>query len=252
MLIECPHCAKTCHIPRDSVGQAGRSQRCSACHGLWHVTACSQQGGWEDMRLRPVEMPAEDEFTPGIEINAIATSTRGAPPSCEESYGDAPLAGPSPPGAPWRLPRPPGALLATVLVLALGMGLVAERRQLVRLAPVSAGFYAAIGLPVNLRGLELRHVTSTLVGEGSQRVLAVEGEITNVSRAEAAVPLLQVSLRGSGSQEIYGWTTSAPKARLTQGETVEFRARLASPPDSARDVTVRFAPESMLEKDARK
>ena len=252
MLIECPHCAKTYHITRDSVGEDGRSLRCAACREVWRVAAGAPHDGLEDMRLRHVEMPVEDGYSPGIEIRAIATSARAAPPTYEELYGDALVLRAKPPRAPWKLPRPPGALVAALLVLALGMGLVAERRPLVRFVPVSAGLYAAIGLPVNLRGLELRHVTSTLVGEGAQKVLAVEGEITNVSRAETSVPLLQVSLRGLGAREIYGWTTSAPKARLAQGETVQFRARLASPPDSARDVTVRFAPDSVLVKEARK
>ena len=243
MLIDCPHCAKTYHMTRDLLGETGRKIRCAACRQIWHAELpVNGPDPLEDFRISAP--PAADDDISGAEIDALASSGRAVAPSYEELYGNGrPKAGKLPRPA-WRLPRAPGALVAFCLTIATGMALVAERAKIVARVPGSVGLYAAIGLPVNLRGLELRNITSMLVGEGPQRVLAVEGEITNVSRAQANVPLLQVGLRGTGLREIYGWTAPAPKATLAQGETMQFRARLAAPPDNARDVTVRFAPEA--------
>ena len=47
---------------------------------------------------------------------------------------------------------------------------------------------AAIGLPVNLTGLELREVRSHIEMDGARKVLAVEGEIANTRRESRSVP----------------------------------------------------------------
>ena len=250
MLIECPNCARSYHISKASVVENGRKMRGASCREIWHVPAAKTPGADDPHRLGPM---APDEIIAGMEINAVATSERAAPQNYEELYGE-PIAAPhpAPPRQTWKAPRPPMGLVLAVVMLAMGMGLVARREAVVRIFPASARVYAAIGLPVNLRGLELRRITSTLVGEGPQRVLAIEGEITNISRSAASVPELKLALKAADGREIYGWTANAPKSKLDAGETMQFRARLASPPDKARDLTVKFAPETAKVKEAMK
>ena len=239
MIIDCPACASAYHIARASLGENGRKLRCAQCRQVWHATP----GVGEDS--------AGEAAT---EITAEATSERSRPADYGELYGETPPRPPSPArrAAAWRMPRPSASLLAGIAIVASGMGAVAARGAIVRHVPATARLYAAIGLPVNLRGLDLRHVTSTLIGEGAQRVLAVEGEIANLALAEAAVPAIGVAVRGPDGRNIYSWTAPAPKARLAAGETVPFRARLAAPPESARDVVVRFEPAGAAIKEARK
>ena len=50
-----------------------------------------------------------------------------------------------------------------------------------------------------------------------------------------------ISLRDSNGREVYAWKTPAPKADLGGGESIPFRARLASPPGAATAVRVVFA-----------
>jgi hypothetical protein len=66
--------------------------------------------------------------------------------------------------------------------MALAVVALAKREDIVRLAPPLAGAYAALGLPVNVQGLEWREVRTSLVTEASQKVLAVEGEIRKIVR----------------------------------------------------------------------
>lgn len=150
-----------------------------------------------------------------------------------------------PPAAASRLP-----LIAAIVAVVLGaMALIGLREKIVRIAPPAAALYSAIGLKVNLAGLELRGVSSKIVTEGARKVLTVEGEIVNLRREANRVPPVTLSVRGADGQAKYAWTTQAPKTRLEAGEKVMFRARLASPPADGADVLVRFAG---LDADARK
>jgi hypothetical protein len=99
------------------------------------------------------------------------------------------------------------------------------------------------GLTVNLRGLEISNVTSEVSIEGNGRYLTIEGDITNPSSRERPVPPITISLWGEAGQTLYSWSIEPPRANLSSGETSRFRARLVAPPDEARQVLVRFAPD---------
>jgi hypothetical protein len=138
---------------------------------------------------------------------------------------------------PSRLP-----LVAAVVAVVIGaMALIGLRERIVRVAPVSAAAYSAVGLKVNLAGLDLRGVSSKIVTEGARKVLMVEGEIVNLRRVPNRVPPVALSVRGADGRPRYSWTAQAPKTKLAAGETMAFRARLASPPADGTDVLVRFA-----------
>jgi hypothetical protein len=115
------------------------------------------------------------------------------------------------------------------------------RKTVVNVVPAVAPLFEAIGLPVNLRGLDIRAVKSSILEEGDKRVLAIEGEIVNMRETIVAVPALHLGIRNDTAREIYTWTAPPPKARLEVGESVAFRARLAAPPGAAREVAIRFA-----------
>ena len=141
-------------------------------------------------------------------------------------------------------PAPKDRLPGWAAVVAILMGvsaLIALREKIVDVAPPAAKVFAAIGLPVNLAGLELREVRSHIEMDGARKVLAVEGEIANMRRESRSVPPVALTVRGEDGQAKYAWTTRAAKSRLEPGETIAFRARLASPPESGADVLVRFS-----------
>jgi predicted Zn finger-like uncharacterized protein len=140
-------------------------------------------------------------------------------------------------GSRWALPVLPLAILA---LIALDAALIARRADVVRVAPQTASLFAAIGLPVNLRGLTFTDVTTTTETQDGVQVLVVEGAITSASGRVVEVPRLRFSMRNPGGQEVYAWTALPTRSLLSPGETLAFRSRLASPPPDARDVLVRF------------
>ena len=132
-------------------------------------------------------------------------------------------------------------MAAAILMLACMIAaLIAWRGTIVRHAPQMASLYAAIGLPVNLRGLAFANVASATEAQDGVPVLVVEGTIVSANERVAEVPRLRFSVRNRSGQEIYAWTALPSRSVLAPGETLAFRSRLASPPPEAHDVLVRF------------
>jgi predicted Zn finger-like uncharacterized protein len=137
----------------------------------------------------------------------------------------------------WLLSRLQLAILALVVLDGI---IVGWRTDFVRALPQTASFYAAIGMPVNLRGVAFDElVTNTEQHEGVP-ILVVEGNIINNAGKMIDVPRLRFAVRNAAREEIYSWTAVPPRAALHAREAVAFRTRLASPPPDAHDVLVRF------------
>ena len=122
----------------------------------------------------------------------------------------------------------------------LSVGVILMREPIVRTAPNMAGLYRLVGLEVNLRGLEFHDLRTFQEYENGGVVLIVEGRIDNMRRRSTHVPAVQLSLRSSDAQEIYTWKIEPRVRRLPAGQNLRFSTRVASPPDIAADVHVRF------------
>ena len=134
-------------------------------------------------------------------------------------------------------PRLATVILALVAVHAVLLG---WRSDVVRLMPQTASLYAAIGLPVNLRGLAFSDVTTASEMSEGVPVLLVKGRITNVTRQAHDVPRLRFAMRNTAGNEVYAWTSLPSRPQLAPGETEPFETRLASPPADGQAVIVRF------------
>ncbi|WP_293860217.1 zinc-ribbon domain-containing protein [uncultured Alsobacter sp.] len=254
MLIVCPSCASSYSLTAEQLG-AGRKLRCAACRHQWLATP-------EDALPEPGDGP----------VPVVAAATEPAPEiaaevlSHREDMGQEPIVAAEP--APVKTKKPPRArrapfpraqlkqrlaalatrirrvppAAAAVIALVVLAGLaVAQRKAIVRVMPQTARLFAAIGLPVNLRGLTIEGVKSELVADAAQTILVVEGTVRAVASGNVEVPPLQLSIRGADGQEVYSWTAEAGNSALRQGETAPFRARLVAPPAEGRDVVIRFA-----------
>ena len=143
--------------------------------------------------------------------------------------------------------------LATVIValLAANAVLLGWRTDVVRLMPQTASLFAAIGLPVNLRGIAFSDVTTATEASEGVPVLLVKGRITNVTRQPREVPRLRFAMRNAAGNEVYAWTSLPGKATLAPGEAEPFETRLASPPADGQAVVVRFFTRRDIAGDAR-
>jgi predicted Zn finger-like uncharacterized protein len=129
--------------------------------------------------------------------------------------------------------------LIVVLLVILAIALQ-TRVAMVRNFPQTASLFAAIGLPVNLRGLIFENVKSSGEFLDGVTVMVVQGTIVNLTGKALEVPRLRFALRSASGHEVYAWTALPTRTMLSPGEELPFRSRLASPPPDGRDVIVRF------------
>ncbi|MBV8848599.1 MAG: hypothetical protein JOZ16_03335 [Methylobacteriaceae bacterium] len=178
-----------------------------------------------------------------MELSAEAVNGRPRQPTYEELWGTR-----------WRQPHHEpfraqerstfwfSPVLATLLAVIVGsMSLAGLKEQAVRAVPATAALYAAAGMPVNIRGLEFRGVTSRVSAENTQRLLKVRGEIANLRPGVNAVPPIEIVVQGEDGRALYRWTASAAKPKLGENETIAFETRLVAPPEAGRNVKIRFA-----------
>jgi predicted Zn finger-like uncharacterized protein len=135
--------------------------------------------------------------------------------------------------------RPSLTMLIVVLIAVNGV-LLGWRTDVVRLMPQTAPLFAAIGLPVNLRGLAFEDVTTSIETSENVPVLLVKGRITNISRQPHDVTRLRFAMRNAAGNEVYAWTSLPGRSVLPPGESAPFETRLASPPADGQSVVVRF------------
>lgn len=127
------------------------------------------------------------------------------------------------------------------LALAPIAALAAFPEQVVTAVPASIRVYDWAGQDVNIYGLEIRQVELQHLIVDGRRVIAVKGELANTSSSVRKIPWLRFGLRSKDNAEVYHWTLDTEVRPLKPGESTSFVTRLASPPEAARNVEIRFA-----------
>jgi predicted Zn finger-like uncharacterized protein len=275
MQIACPNCATSYHVETSALGPAGRLVRCVRCRYVWfardpEALASIAQAHRSDVQALAASIAAAahaDQPPPAEDAPPLAADEPYSLSQEPVEVDDAPALAPTDQDAAlvadaalapapdlkigatrravrragrafgWWLPGLPVAILA---LLALDAALIGWRADVVRAAPQTASLYAAIGLPVNLRGLTFADVTTATETHDGVPVLVVEGTIVSASPRIVEVPRLRFSVRNRSGQEVYAWTAVPSRGVLGPGESLSFRSRLASPPPDAREVLVRF------------
>ena len=238
MILTCPQCATRYQVDADKFPPAGRNVRCAKCSHVWH-------------QLGPAPEP-----DPGVEIIVHELPPRTAPAEFEATDLRSAAHAPMSPmrqqrqederestGSSWLrgIAVAGGWLFLVVLVLVIGWGAVVFRDDVATWLPQSSSLYAAVGLRVYPRGIDLADIAYRRQVEDGQIVLAVSGNIVNRSAHELSVPLLRVALFDADKHELYHWTFVSAVSTLKPGESARFRTRLSSPPPGTHDIEVRFA-----------
>jgi predicted Zn finger-like uncharacterized protein len=243
MILTCPQCATRYQTDAALFGAQGRKVRCAKCGNVW-----------QQEPEAPVE--PEPEFAPIEDFAPPPPSPVPSPPAQRIAY--------APPASTYREPEPEvvarteappriridwggrlgvaaGWIGLLALILVIGWSAMRFRQQIATLWPQSASFYAAVGKPVNTSGLSIRDVQYSNETEDGQPVLAITGQLTNVTTHEILLPPIRVTLTDDDKRVLYNWTFSASVASLKAGQTVNFATRLSSPPNGARHLQVRLA-----------
>ena len=90
-------------------------------------------------------------------------------------------------------------------------------------------------------GLKLINIRNEWVGSGGKKELVVSGVISNVSKAERAVPMIKIELRDAQDVIVQEHVQSPDKAKLPAGEQFDFKAQVGEVALTARRVHVLFS-----------
>jgi hypothetical protein len=132
-----------------------------------------------------------------------------------------------------------GATGAAVAASATGM--VVFRQDVAEVWPRSASAFAALGLDVNVYGLEFYDLAVERAFDGPTPILLVSGEVRNIGRDDKLVPPVRLSLRDSQSSEIFELVNSITDQPVEAGAAIPFQIRVENPPADAVDLEATFA-----------
>jgi predicted Zn finger-like uncharacterized protein len=280
MIITCPSCASRYPVNAASFAPAGRKVRCAKCGHSWHqmpeeaeasmpapvvpLPAGRKKMFGEKSKPEPVAAEAPSQPQAALEADDVAFAETGT--SSEAAVAPVPATRTSVAadiGNRFRAEvrraasmRRGRALIAAGWVLlgifvtsTIGAG-YSWRHEIAAWWPATTKVYAAVGEEINLRGLEFRNVAYERQTEEGLPVLAITGEVVNITEKRVALPRLRVGLRDENQNELYHWTFALDETVLPPNEAASFITRLSSPPPESRDIEIRFADISGMVSDA--
>ena len=228
MIIACPSCDTRFEVNAAAFPPGGRKVKCARCAHIWH--AASPAG----VPARPVGAAAHDEpAEESIAPPTVVAPVDEAPPEMIWAGTDIP---------PRRSTRLATIGLAAACVGLVAAGLAIFRDTVISYFPGTAGAYAALGMPVDLTGLDLTIEAQAMTSSSDgATTLVVTGSIANVTGEERPVPPIRATLFNKDKAELHSWTFDAGVASLKPGETHAFRQELAQPPADTYQVYAHFA-----------
>jgi hypothetical protein len=235
MIVSCPACSTRTHLSaREMQGHA--DVMCRACGHRWTEVETIEAIDVTERPLRTLPRLIEHDEAPEFEARRLADLAREA-----QAQFSAEQAARARRWRSWAIftafffsPIAAAALLPETIVAA---------------APISYKAYQAMGLDVNVYGLEIRRVERQHAIVNGARILTVKGEISNVEDDTRKLPWLRFALLDAGGTELYAWTLDTGARPLRAGETTGFVTRVQAPPEAAQNLKIRFAKAGELGSD---
>lgn len=255
MIITCPHCQTKYQVTYEAIGSVGRKVQCAHCQQAWqqrplskHETpehkeafeAIAEDGLDEIMQAEESAAAAEAVLRQEIERHAAAGKMDPALVRKRQkafTRRQTAMAAELPLARLRRSLRVAGfVLLAAVLATAyFGRVLVVGR------FPAMAGVYEAVGLGVNVVGLEFSNASSMRTLQDGKEVLVVSAQIVGLMNDPVPVPAVVVTLIDEQGLPIYEWSVTPSVRDLMAGERATFNTQLTLPPGDAARVRFSFA-----------
>jgi hypothetical protein len=227
MITGCPSCATHDNLPARRSGGDTWMSSCPTCgHELLEAKAIEI---FDDRAERPLMLTADRGADLDDEARRLAEAARATAERHRELR------------ASRRAARRGWTMLAVACLLPLA-GAAAFPESVTRAAPAAARIYSLAGMEVNAFGFTIRDAASQLQMDSGVPLLAVRGEVVNVTNTAQPVPALRFVLRDESGSETYAWTLDGVGTRKVEpGEATSFLTRVAAPPAHVQDVEIRFA-----------
>lgn len=227
MIITCPKCAMHYDIAEEFLPSGQQEFECPNCQHSWlhpkdTAKNISRKNGIRKPRLPPPALPVAVEAARLAQASSVAQGRFKK----QREHRAATFRG-------W-------AVLAFCIIFC-ATTLISFPQTVIRFVPATVKLYALAGMTVNVRGIDFRKLSYVRSIEGGIVVLAINGEITNITSHSKDVPVLRLALQDGNAQEIYTWKVKLEDQIIKPGQAVKFTTRLAAPPNNISAVQIRFA-----------
>ncbi|WP_375452433.1 zinc-ribbon domain-containing protein [uncultured Devosia sp.] len=262
MIISCPHCETRYQVTYEAIGASGRKVQCAHCQKAWSQGPLDPEPIEDaDLAVRKVAEDASDEALAAEErrvaaevaerLANLARARQAEEKDTEPAKVDPALmrkrqrafsrrhhdmVAKLPMARVQRVSR----VLGCLVLVGLGAGSYFGRVQMVEQFPAMAGVYAAVGLPVNVLGLQFKGLTTLRTLRDGKEVLIVSADIIGLQKMPVPVPAVVVTLLDAGGTGIYEWSVAPEAADLMTGEHTRLETQLPLPPSTAARVRLSF------------
>jgi hypothetical protein len=134
----------------------------------------------------------------------------------------------------------PWAISLSLLIGALGAAAI-YRTDIVRLWPKSATAFAAVGMPANLYGVDIRDITITSFADDKGPRVEIKGILQSLSRTPEFIPYLKVSLVDGKGFERLSWMVDPGIEKLAPGKAHPFASSRSNPVRGSLKAVITFA-----------
>lgn len=266
MIITCPHCRTQYQVTFETIGSVGRKVQCAQCRQAWQQEPLPPEAEPDAADMAVFDAISEDALDEVMLAEERAAAAEIADRATATDLSQRAAAGSSQPDSKTdsatmrtrqrdfsrrrrnmeaRLPlarlRRAVRIGAALMLAAVVFGLGFAREAVVARFPDLAGVYEAVGLEVNVVGLEFTEVTTLHSLRDGKDMLMVSAQIVGVAREPRVVPPVVVSLLDSAGTPIYEWSVTPAVRDLMAGERASFETQLLTPPPAASRVRLSFA-----------
>ena len=247
MIIACPSCATHHNLPDDDFARDGTIIKCNSCQHSW-----LEARAVEITDITHHDIPAEHtSFSRSANLPVIP----GEPDADHEAARIAKAIKQfeqeqQKQKAERRARQKSWMALAACICTPLALAAIFPE-TMVRALPGSIAVYDKLGIDVNIHGFAFANITHQYLMANGTRVLAIRGEIINISNSKKTVPSLHFNLRDKAGKQVYAWSLNGVSQHpLHPGTSTSFLTRVASPPKRADDFQIHFAQAGEIAKTA--
>lgn len=229
MILTCTSCSTRYYADDGAIGAGGRTVRCAACGHEWFAEpqlTLSAQAKPEPLTREKVERMRRAAAAPGPAPSAAAKYRQQQADRMRRERARVAMVA-------WSAT---GAALA-----ASAAGAVMFRQDVAEVWPRSASAFAAVGLDVNVYGLEFSDLAVERAFEGATPVLLVSGEVRNIGHGDKEAPPIRITLRDGHSSELFEVIQTIGAGPIRAGAATPFQIRVENPPAEAVDLETSFA-----------